>query len=55
MIYPLWEYYALRLTQAAYLFHLLEYFINMCEMSNSVHPEIKQDYIFFYVHEEKRC
>lgn len=55
MIYPLWEYYILRLTQAAYLFNLLEYFINISEMSNSVHPEIKQDYILFYVHEERRC
>lgn len=55
MIYPLWEYYALGRTKAAYLFNLLEYFINICEMSNSVLPEIKQDDIFFYVREERRC
>lgn len=55
MTYPLWEYYALRLTKAAYLFNLLEYFINIFEMSNSVHPEIKHGYIFFYAHEERRC
>lgn len=54
MTYLLWEYYVLRLTKAAYLFNLLEYFINIFEMSNSVYPEIKQCYIFFYAHEKRR-